>query len=259
MTTRFPAPWGAQVAGPVARPHPALRDAATCRRALLATRPGGLSGTGRNERPAAWGPRDRIDHVPRRCSGPSEWRDVGRPRLIARGNVGSAQAAGQNAGAEVVMEGSPFLAATGTRLVTKRSPGEWRALTDTSSRAWASLPLSAGSTCGAPTSTAWNPSIPLRWRASCRSTRSARSPAACFPATCSCTIAVSGRRRPTTIAFSLDLRPGTAALPGSAHTLTVSLVLDGVTYEAADDWFEDCVQRLERSLPPGGATGVLGR
>ena len=74
------------------------------------------------------GLRDRIDHVARRCSGPSEWRNVGRPQLHCAGNVWSAQAAGQNAGAEVVMG-------------------------------------------------------------------------------------------PTTIAFSLDLRPGTAALPGSAHTL----------------------------------------
>jgi hypothetical protein len=66
-----------------------------------------------------------------------------------------------------------------------------------------------------------------------------------------CTMAVGGQRRPATIAFSLDLRPGTAVLPGSAHTLTVSLVLDSVTYEVADDWFEDGVQRLERALPPG--------
>jgi hypothetical protein len=66
-----------------------------------------------------------------------------------------------------------------------------------------------------------------------------------------CSIGVGGQRRPATIAFSLDLRPGTAMLPGSAHTLTVSLVLDGITYEVADDWFEDGVQHLERTLPPG--------
>src|SRR4029077_16878681 len=42
-----------------------------------------------------------------------------------------------------------------------------------------------------------------------------------------------------------------AMLPGPAHPLTVSLVLDGVTYQVADDWFEDGVQRLERALPPG--------
>jgi hypothetical protein len=66
-----------------------------------------------------------------------------------------------------------------------------------------------------------------------------------------CTIAVDGQRRQAVIAFSLDLRPGTAVLPGSAHTLTVSLVLDAITYEAADDWFEDGIQRLERALPPG--------
>jgi hypothetical protein len=66
-----------------------------------------------------------------------------------------------------------------------------------------------------------------------------------------CTISAGGQRRPATIAFTLDLRPGTAVLPGSAHTLTVSMVLDGVTYEVADDWFEDGIQRLERALPPG--------
>ena len=66
-----------------------------------------------------------------------------------------------------------------------------------------------------------------------------------------CTAAVGGQRRPATIAFSLDLHPGTAVLPGSAHTLTLSMVLDGVTYEVADDWFEDGIQRLERALPRG--------
>jgi len=65
-----------------------------------------------------------------------------------------------------------------------------------------------------------------------------------------CTIAVDGQRRPATIAFSLDLRPA-AVPPGPAHPLTVFLVLDGVAYQVADDWFEDGVQRLERALPPG--------
>ncbi len=50
-----------------------------------------------------------------------------------------------------------------------------------------------------------------------------------------CTIAIGGQRRPATIAFSLYLRPGIAVLPGSAHTLTVSLVLDGVTCVPAED------------------------
>jgi Family of unknown function (DUF6304) len=66
-----------------------------------------------------------------------------------------------------------------------------------------------------------------------------------------CTIAVDGQRRPATIAFSLDLRPGTAVPPGPAHTLTTSLDLDGVTYQVADDWFEGGVERLEQALPPG--------
>lgn len=66
-----------------------------------------------------------------------------------------------------------------------------------------------------------------------------------------CATAAGGRRRPATISFSLDLRPGTAAPPGPAHTLNLSLALDGITHEAADDWFEDGVQRLERALPPG--------
>jgi uncharacterized protein DUF6304 len=66
-----------------------------------------------------------------------------------------------------------------------------------------------------------------------------------------CTAAIGGQRRLAVIAFSLDLRPGTAEPPGPGHALTMSLVLDGVTYQAADDWFEGGVQRLEQSLPPG--------
>lgn len=66
-----------------------------------------------------------------------------------------------------------------------------------------------------------------------------------------CTIATGAQRRPATTAFSLDLRPGTARPPGPAHPLTVSLVLDGITYQVSDDWFEGGVQCLERALPPG--------
>ena len=66
-----------------------------------------------------------------------------------------------------------------------------------------------------------------------------------------CIAAVGGQRRPATIAFSLDLRPAATMLPGPAHPLTLSLALDGVTHQVADDWFEDGIQRLERALPPG--------
>ncbi len=66
-----------------------------------------------------------------------------------------------------------------------------------------------------------------------------------------CTAASGGQRRPATIVFSLDLRPGTAMPPGPAHTLTVSLALDAITYQVADDWFEGGIQRLEQALPPG--------
>jgi hypothetical protein len=94
----------------------------------------------------------------------------------------------------------------------------------------------------------WNRWIPPPRQASCRSTRPRSSPIAYFPETCTIS---AGQRRPATIAFTLDLHPGTAVLPGSAHPLTVSLALDGVTYEVADDRFEDGIQRLERALPPG--------
>jgi hypothetical protein len=66
-----------------------------------------------------------------------------------------------------------------------------------------------------------------------------------------CTLAVGEQHRPVTIAFSLDLRPGTASRPASTHQLSLSLVLDGISYQVADDWFEDGVQRLEQALPPG--------
>jgi hypothetical protein len=53
---------------------------------------------------------------------------------------------------------------------------------------------------------------------------------------------------PVTIAFALDLRHGTARL---GRALRLSLALDRITCQVADDGFEDGVQRLEAALPPG--------
>jgi hypothetical protein len=66
-----------------------------------------------------------------------------------------------------------------------------------------------------------------------------------------CAVAVGGQRRAATVAFSLDLRRPAASLRDRDHRLRLSLVLDGVRCQAADDWFEDGVQRLEQALPPG--------
>jgi hypothetical protein len=68
-----------------------------------------------------------------------------------------------------------------------------------------------------------------------------------------CSVAVGGRRRPVTIAFSLDLRRPAAPLPDSGHRLRLALVLDGVRCQVTDDWLEGGVPRLERALPPGTA------
>jgi len=65
-----------------------------------------------------------------------------------------------------------------------------------------------------------------------------------------CTLAVGGERRPETIAFTLDMRPGSDRRPGTA-SLTLALVLDNVPFQVGEDWFEDGVQRLEQALPPG--------
>ena len=66
-----------------------------------------------------------------------------------------------------------------------------------------------------------------------------------------CSVAVGGRRRPVTIAFSLDLRRAAAPLPDRGHRLRLSLVLDGVCCQVTDDWFEGGLPRLERAMPPG--------
>ncbi len=66
-----------------------------------------------------------------------------------------------------------------------------------------------------------------------------------------CTMAIEGQSRPATITFSLDLHQNRQRPPGAARNLSLSLVLDGVTYLVTDDWFEDGVQRLEEALPPG--------
>ena len=63
-----------------------------------------------------------------------------------------------------------------------------------------------------------------------------------------CTVAADGHRYPVSIGFSLDLR---RRAPAPDHALSLSLDLGGTTYRVADDWFEDGVQRLEQTLPPG--------
>ena len=65
-----------------------------------------------------------------------------------------------------------------------------------------------------------------------------------------CTTMVADKRQPTTITFSLDLHLSSQKT-GGVGALRLSLVLAGVTYAVTDDWFEDGVQRLEKSLPSG--------
>ncbi len=66
-----------------------------------------------------------------------------------------------------------------------------------------------------------------------------------------CTLAVGGQHRPAAITFSLDLRRHGEPPQATPRNLSLSLVLDGVTYAVRDDWFEDGIQRLEESLPAG--------
>jgi hypothetical protein len=63
--------------------------------------------------------------------------------------------------------------------------------------------------------------------------------------------AIVEQRYPATIAFSLDLRCGSARPPGSVRALSLSVVVENATRLVTDDWFEDGIQRLEDALPRG--------
>lgn len=64
-----------------------------------------------------------------------------------------------------------------------------------------------------------------------------------------CTVEVHGDRRAARVRFRLDLRIKEPV--GVPRNLHLAMTVDGVTYEVADDWFEDGLQRLEAAFPPG--------
>lgn len=63
-----------------------------------------------------------------------------------------------------------------------------------------------------------------------------------------CVIERQGRRMGTTISFSLDVGP---VSDPNAKILRLSTTFEDRTYEVADEWFEDGLQRLEGELPEG--------
>jgi hypothetical protein len=64
-----------------------------------------------------------------------------------------------------------------------------------------------------------------------------------------CAVVVNGQRRDSTVHFALDLRKREPV--SRPENLQLSTVVDGVTYEVTDDWFEDGLRRLEDALPDG--------
>jgi len=60
---------------------------------------------------------------------------------------------------------------------------------------------------------------------------------------------VAGQRRDCVVTFTLDLRPGPDHPPHDPKHLHLSIVVEGVTHEVTDDWFEDGMLRLQAAMP----------
>lgn len=64
-----------------------------------------------------------------------------------------------------------------------------------------------------------------------------------------CAVEVNGDQRATRIRFTLDLRSREPIR--ALDNLRLAVAVKGKTYEVADGWFEDGLQRLEGALPVG--------
>jgi hypothetical protein len=66
-----------------------------------------------------------------------------------------------------------------------------------------------------------------------------------------CAIEDAGRRRETSIGFSLDIKAVARSNDPHPTYLHLCITYDDRTYDVADEWFENAVPRLERELPEG--------